>query len=138
MMADIAIGPMGSHRMQFAKRLFFIAALYGVVGLVPQYFMEAKNGIDYPPAITHPEYYYGFIGVALAWQVLFFLIARDPVRYRLAMLPGALEKIGFGAAGVALYLQGRVAGQMLTFGCVDLVFAVLFLVAFRKTPSVAS
>ena len=131
----IAIGPTGSHGMKFAKRLFFIAAIYGVVGLVPQYFMEAKNGSDYPPAINHPEYYYGFIGVALAWQVLFFLIARDPVRYRLAMLPGALEKIGFGAAGVLLYLQGRVAMQMLAFGCVDLVFAVLFLIAFRKTPS---
>ncbi|HEV2607408.1 MAG TPA: hypothetical protein VGT79_05450 [Xanthomonadaceae bacterium] len=123
--------------MKFAKRLFFIAAIYGSVGLIPQYFMEAKNGRDYPPAITHPEYYYGFIGVALAWQVLFFLIARDPVRYRLAMLPGALEKIGFGAAGVVLYLQGRVATQMLAFGSVDLVFAVLFLIAFRKTPSVA-
>jgi len=134
MMAAIAIGPHGSRDMKFAKRLFFIAALYGVIGLVPQYFMEAKNGSDYPPAITHPEYYYGFIGVALAWQVLFFLVARDPVRYRLAMLPGALEKIGFGAAGVALYLQGRVATQMLAFGCVDLVFALLFVIAFLKTP----
>ena len=78
-----------------------------------------------------------FIGVALAWQVLFFLIARDPVRYRLAMLPGALEKIGFGAAGVALYLQGRVATQMLAFGCVDLIFAALFIAAFLKTPDAA-
>ena len=120
--------------MKFAKRLFFIAALYGTIGLVPQYFMEAKNGSDYPPSITHPEYYYGFLGVALAWQVLFFLIARDPVRYRLAMLPGALEKIGFGAAGVALYLQGRVAVQVLVFGCVDLVFALLFVTAFLMTP----
>jgi len=135
MMVAIAFGPTGSHGMKFAKRLFFIAAIYGVVGLVPQYFMEAKNGSDYPPAINHPEYYYGFIGVALAWQVLFFLIARDPVRYRLAMLPGALEKIGFGGAAVALYMQGRLATLMLGFGCVDLVLAVLFLIAFRKTPS---
>ena len=124
--------------MKFAKRLFFIAAIYGVVGLVPQYFMEAKNGSDYPPAINHPEYYYGFIGVALAWQVLFFLIARDPVRYRTAMLPGVLEKMGFGVACLLLYLQGRVATQMLAFGCVDLVFAALFIMAFRKTPSVAA
>jgi hypothetical protein len=134
MMAAIAIGPTGSHDMKFAKRLFFIAAVYGIVGLVPQYFMEAKNGADFPPAITHPEYYYGFIGVALAWQVLFFLIARDPVRYRLAMLPGVLEKIGFGGAAVVLYMQGRLATLMLGFGCVDLIFAVLFLIAFRKTP----
>ena len=121
--------------MKFAKRLFSIAAIYGIVGLVPQYFMEAKNGRDFPPAITHPEFFYGFIGVALAWQVMFFLIARDPVRYRLAMLPGALEKIGFGGAAVALYLQGRLATLMLGFGIVDLVFAALFVIAFRKTPS---
>jgi len=128
----IAVGSTGSHAMKFAKRLFFIAAIYGVVGLVPQYFMEAKNGRDFPPAITHPEFFYGFIGVALAWQVMFFLIARDPVRYRLAMLPGALEKIGFGGAAVALYLQGRLATLMLGFGIVDLVFAALFVAAFRK------
>ena len=134
MMAAITIGPSGSRNMKFAKRLFFIAAIYGVVGLVPQYFMEAKNNSDYPPAITHPEYYYGFLGVALAWQVLFFLIARDPVRYRLAMLPGALEKIGFGGAAVALYMQGRLATLMLGFGCVDLVLALLFVIAFLKTP----
>ena len=121
--------------MKFASRLFLIAAIYGIAGLVPQYFMEAKNGSDFPPAITHPEYYYGFIGVALAWQLMFLLVARDPVRYRLAMLPGALEKIGFGAAGVVLCMQDRVATQMLAFGCVDLAFAVLFLVAFAMTPA---
>ncbi len=120
--------------MKFAKRLFLIAAIYGIVGLVPQYFMEARNGRDFPPAITHPEYFYGFLGVALAWQIMFLIIARDPARYRLAMMPGALEKIGFGGAGVILYLQGRVTTQMLAFGCVDLIFAALFVIAFRKTP----
>jgi hypothetical protein len=138
MMAVIAFEPAGSSGMKFAKRLFLVAAVYGVIGLVPQYFMEAKNGRDFPPAITHPEFFYGFIGVALAWQVMFLIIARDPQRYRLAMLPGALEKIGFGGAAVVLYLQGRLAAQTLGFGIVDLVFALLFVIAFRKTPSAAS
>lgn len=123
--------------MKFARGLFAIAAVYGVIGLVPQYFMEAKNGRDFPPAITHPEFFYGFIGVALAWQVMFFIIARDPQRYRLAMLPGALEKIGFGGAAVVLHLQGRLAAQTLGFGVVDLIFAALFLIAYVKTPSMA-
>jgi hypothetical protein len=35
---------------------------------------------------------------------------------------------------VLLWLQGRVATQMLAFGCIDLVFAILFVVAFLKTP----
>lgn len=35
--------------------------------------MESRNGIDFPPPINHPEYYYGFIGVAIAWQVAFII-----------------------------------------------------------------
>lgn len=120
--------------MKFARRLFLLAAIYGIVGLVPQYFLEARIGRDTPPPITHPEFFYGFVGVALAFQFLFLIIARDPRRYRLAMIPGALEKIGFGAAGVVLYLQGRLVMQGLVFGVVDLVFAALFLEAFRRTP----
>jgi hypothetical protein len=119
--------------MKFAKRVFLIAAAYGFVVLLPQYFMEAKIGHDVPPPITHPEYFYGFIGVAIAWQWLFVLIARDPVRYRMAMLPGVLEKAAFGAAAVALYLQGRLATATLGFGIVDIIFAALFLVAFQRT-----
>lgn len=121
--------------MTFAKRVFQSAGIYGVATLIPQYFMEARTGHDFPPAITHPEFFYGFIGVALAWQVLFFIIAGDPQRYRLVMLPGAMEKICFGGAAVALYLQGRLALLMLAAGILDLVFATLFLLAFRKTPA---
>ena len=53
--------------MKFPKTLLFIAGAYGLIVLIPQYFLETKNGRDFPPAITHPEYYYGFIGVAIAW-----------------------------------------------------------------------
>lgn len=122
--------------MNFARRIFFIAAIYGVIVLVPQYFMEAKVGRDFPPPITHPEHFYGFIGVALAWQILFFIIARDPVRYRGAMIPAILEKIAFGVAAIALYAQGRLAVPVLGAGIIDLVFAALFFVALRSTPDV--
>lgn len=117
----------------FAKRLFYVAAIYGIVALLPQYAMETKLGVDFPPAITHPEYFYGFIGVALAWQVAFLMIARDVQRYRLFMLPAALEKIAVGGAAVVLYTQGRVPALVLGGGILDLVFALLFLLAFRST-----
>jgi hypothetical protein len=120
--------------MPFARNLFRVAGIYGIVVLLPQYFLESKIGRDVPPAITHPEYFYGFVGVGLAWQVLFLLIARDPVRYRLMMLPGTLEKLAFGGACIALYLQGRLATATLGFALVDLVFAALFVVAYRRTP----
>lgn len=120
--------------MNFARRVFGIAGVYGVLVLAPQYFMEEKVGRDFPPPITHPEHFYGFIGIALAWQALFLVIARDPVRFRLAMLPAVLEKLAFGGAAVALYAQGRLALPVLGVGLVDLVLAALFFVAFRRTP----
>ena len=117
----------------FARRVFTVAGIYGIVALLPQYFLESRVAIDFPPAITHPEHYYGFIGVALAWQVLFLIMARDPVRYRLVMLPAALEKLAFGSAAVVLYLQGRLAALIFGAGIVDLVFVALFIIAFRAT-----
>ena len=121
--------------MQFARRVFLTAAVYGVLVLAPQYFMEAKVGRDFPPAITHPEHFYGFLGVALAWQVLFVIIARDPVRYRPAMPVAVLEKLGFGVAAVVLFAQGRLHAAVLGAGLIDLVLAALFITAFRLTPT---
>lgn len=122
--------------MKFAQRLFLVAGIYGLIVLLPQYFLEAKNGRDFPPPINHPEYYYGFLGVAVAWQVLFLLMAKNPARYRPAMIPAVLEKLGFGVAVVALFLLGRVSSLMLLgFSVVDLIFAALFVVAYAKTGS---
>ena len=117
----------------FARRVFAVAGVYGILVLVPQYFMEAKVGRDFPPPITHPEHYYGFIGVALAWQALFLIMARDPIRYRIVMIPATLEKVAFGAATVVLYLQGRLSPIILGGGVVDLIFVCLFVLSFRAT-----
>jgi hypothetical protein len=119
--------------MKFAHWVFLLAGIYGVLVVVPQFFLERQVGVDYPPAITHPEYFYGFAGVALAWQFAFLIISRDPVRFRPIMLPGIMEKAAFGFATIALYLEERLAWQMLAFGLVDLVLGALFLVAWVKT-----
>jgi len=118
---------------RFAERVFRLAAIYGILVLLPQYFMEERIGRDFPPPITHPEHFYGFIGVALAWQVVFLIIARDPVRYRPIMLAAILEKLAFGGAALALFLAQRLAPSVLAAGLVDLVLAGLFLAAYRKT-----
>jgi hypothetical protein len=119
--------------MRFARIVFNLAGVYGVLALAPQYFLEQRIGRDYPPAITHPEHFYGFIGVALAWQLLFFVIARDPVRMRPAMLPAIVEKLAFGIAAPVLYAQGRVVAAVLGFGIFDLVLATLFFIAMVRT-----
>jgi hypothetical protein len=119
--------------MKFAKVIFLIAGVYGLLALLPQYFMEAYNGRNYPPPITHPEYYYGFIGVAVAWQVLFLIMAKDPARFRPVMIPAVLEKLGFGVVAVVLYLQHHLSPVMLGAGLVDLLLAALFIAAYVKT-----
>ena len=119
--------------MKFAKWVFLVAGVVGILELLPLYFSETQIGVDFPPAITHPEFFYGFAGVALAWQVLFLILARDPVRYRLMMLPGILEKLGYGFAVTALFVVHRVAPLTLMFGCLDLLWVVLFAAAFRAT-----
>jgi len=89
--------------------VFLVAGIYGLIVLLPQFFLERKIGVDTPPPITHPEFFYGFICVAVAWQVLFLILSRDPIRYRPMMIAAMLEKIGFPVAVLILYLQGRVA-----------------------------
>ena len=119
------------HR--FARRVFTIAGTYGLIVLVPQYFLAARIGRDTPPAITHQEYFYGFIGVAVAWQFVFLLIGRDPERYRPLMLPALLEKLAFGVPAIILYVQGQLPGSVLFFGLVDLTLGTLFVAAWRAT-----
>ena len=121
--------------MRFARIVFLVAGIYGLIVLVPQFFLEGKIGIDTPPPITHLEYFYGFICVAVAWQVLFLILSRDPIRYRPMMIAAMLEKIGFPIAVAILYLQGRVAPTIFIPASLDLVLLILFIAAYRKTAA---
>ena len=119
--------------MKFARLVFLIAGIYGLIVLLPTYFLEEQVGRDYPPPITHPEYYYGFIGVAVAWQVVFLILSRDPIRYRPMMIPAILEKATFGVAAAILFSQHRVSTVTLALALVDSTLGVLFVLAYIKT-----
>ena len=121
--------------MRFAKIVFWIAGIWGVLVITPLYFMFDLIGRNDPPPITHPGFFYGFAGAALAWQVVFFFIARDPARHRPLMIPSVLEKLGYGIAVVVLVAQGRMRSSDMVFGGVDLLFALLFVISYVKTPS---
>ena len=121
--------------MRFAKIVFTAAGVYGLLVLVPQYFPEGRYGRDFPPPVGHPEHYYGFIGLAVAWQVVFLMIARDPVRYRPVMIAAVLEKLSFGMAVVILFALSRVAPLLLAPAGIDLLLGALFVAAYLKTPA---
>jgi hypothetical protein len=119
--------------VRFAKIVFWCAAVWGFLALTPLYFLFATIGRQDPPAITHPDFYYGFVGIALAWQVAFVVIATNPERYRWMMLAAVLEKLSYAGALLVLYLERRLNPQQLFFGAVDLLFGVLFVAAFVRT-----
>jgi len=116
---------------RFASRVYTIAGVYGLLVMSPQYFLEERIGRDTPPPITHPEYFYGFIGVVLVWQLVFLVIGRDPVRFRPLMPVTVLEKLLFASPVAVLYAQGRVQRPTLFFAGIDLVLAVLFFLSYR-------
>jgi hypothetical protein len=119
--------------MKFAKIVFWIAAIWGVLVITPLYFMFDLIGRTDPPPITHPGFFYGFVGVTLSWQIAFFFIAHDPARHRPLMIPSMLEKVSFVAAVVVLVQQGRMHPSDLVFPGIDLLLCVLFAVAYLKT-----
>ncbi len=119
--------------MQFAKIVFAIAAVWGIVLMAPMYFLFDKVGESSPPAVTHPEFYYGFVGVTLAWQLAFAVIATDPIRFRLVILPALFEKGSYVAAMIVLGLQNRITAFQFSTAVPDALLGVLFVVAFFKT-----
>src|SRR3712207_2065064 len=106
--------------MKSAQRIFRFAGIYGLLAVAPMYFLEQRIAQDQPPAITHPEYFYGFIGVTLAAQLMFLVISTDPARYRAVMLPAMVEKFSFVASTFLLYAAGRAPTPIFAGAVADL------------------
>lgn len=119
--------------MKFAGIVFYFAFVWGILILTPLYFMFNTIGRQDPPPITHPGFYYGFLSVGLAFQFVFLVIARDPVRFRPMMLPSILEKFGYAISFVVLFFQHRLHTSDLGLAGVDALFGTLFVIAFLKT-----
>jgi len=120
--------------MQFARRVFLAAGIYGLLVVAPMYLLESRISEQQPPPITHPEYFYGFVGLAAVWQLVFLLIASRPIKYRTLMLFAIFEKASFGLAVPILFAMGRAPFAILIVSTIDLVWLVLFAIAYGKTP----
>jgi len=118
--------------LKFAKWIYRIAGIYGLLVLAPLLFLERTLSQTSPPAITHPEYYYGFAITGVAWQMAFIVIGNDPQRFRTLMPVTWLEK-SWGLIAIALYVQGRISSQVLALGLIDLLLGALFVGAYLTT-----
>jgi len=117
--------------MKVVRIIFALAAAWGFLALIPGLFGEAGFNAAMPPAITHPEFYYGFYGVALVFQLIFVMIALDPLRYRPLIGIAILEKLAFFVPGMWLHSAGRLAEGGIYFGAmIDGVLALLFALAW--------
>jgi len=119
--------------MKFAKIVFLLAGIWGVLVLTPLYFLYDRIGVQGPPPITHPCFYYGFVAVALAWQAAFLVIASDPVRLRPVMIPAMLEKFGYVATVTTLFLEQRMKAPDMALAAIDGVLGILFVMAWMRT-----
>jgi len=114
--------------MKTARYIFLISGIYGITILVPQLFRENA----FAP-LTHPEFFYGFILVTLAFQVLYLVISSDPLKYRYIMLPGMISKGAYITSCIILFLNGRLNKEILIASSPDLLMLGLFIYCFIIT-----
>jgi hypothetical protein len=122
--------------MKFARVVFVTAGIWGFLVLTPLFFLFDTIGRMRASPIMHPEFFYGFLAVAMVWQFAFLMIGSDPVRLRRMMIPSALEKFAYVLTMTVLFLQQRISTTDTVVIAPDLLIGILFVVAFVKTPRV--
>jgi hypothetical protein len=121
--------------MRFARAVFILAGVWGIVVLTPLYFLVDVTGRAYAAPVDYPQFFYGFLSVAMAWQFAFLVIGSSPARFRPLMIPGIIEKLGHVAGVAVLYGQGRLSTADAAAAGPDLLLAVLFIASFAVTRS---
>ena len=120
--------------MKFARVAFLIAGVWGIVVLTPLYFLVDLTGRQYAAPADYPQFFYGFLSVAMAWQIAFLVIGSSPARFKPLMIPSIVEKFGHVTGVAVLYGQGRLSVADATAAGPDLLLGVLFVLAFAMTP----
>jgi len=115
---------------KFPARMFRWAAIYGVIVLAPLYLTPMWD--------RNWEIFLGFVGLALVFQGVFWIIGGDPVKYRALMPLGVAEKCIFGLPALALWAKGYpVVQPVAAFAAIDVLLGLGFLLAWRSTPTSA-
>jgi hypothetical protein len=121
--------------MRFAKVVFIAAGVWGIVVLTPLYFLLDISGHQYAAPTTYPQFVYGFLSVAMAWQIAFLMIGTSPVRFRPLMIASMVEKFGHVMTVAVLYGQARISTLDAMAAGPDLLLGALFIAAFAKTTT---
>ena len=122
--------------MRFARIVFMVAGIWGVVVLAPLYWLVDLTGHRYAPPTDYPQFFYGFLSVAMAWQLAFLVIASNPARLRPLMVAAVIEKLGFVLTVVVLHGQARLSSRDTQVIVPDLLLGILFVIALIKTQAI--
>jgi hypothetical protein len=118
--------------MQSVRLIFICAGIWGIAVLTPLYWLFDLTGRPYNPPTEYPHFFYGFLSVAMAWQIAFLLIGSNPSRFRPMMIPSILEKLGHVGGVAVLYWNERINATAALAAVPDLLLAILFIVAFAR------
>jgi hypothetical protein len=122
--------------MTFARFVFIGAGIWGIAVLTPLYFLVDISGQRWAAPTSYPHFFYGFLSLAMAWQIAFFVIGWAPRRFRPLMIVAVLEKAGFVITAAVLYTRGVIAIDDAMIAAPDLVLGSLFVAAYLKTAAV--
>jgi hypothetical protein len=124
---------MGTQKM--IKPLYIVAAIYdAVLGIA---FLFAADAVfeQFMPEIEMP-YHPGYIqfpaALLLVFALMYFAIARNPVRNRNLILYGILLKVSY--CSIVLYHWATLTASIWKPFCIaDIIFLVLFVYTWRAT-----
>lgn len=115
---------------RFTSRIMIAAAIYGLIGASTLYLAEAPD--------PHRLLYFAFAGIALVFQGVFLVIARDPRRFQPLLPLCFFEKVSFAVPALAFAARGQATPSLALGGAVDLLLAVLFVLCWRKMAASAA
>jgi hypothetical protein len=119
--------------MRLARFVFIGAGIWGIAVLTPLYWLIDISGRRYAVPTDYPQFFYGFIGVAIAWQIAFLMIGSNPARFRMFMIPAMLEKFGYASTLLFQYSQSRISALDMQPAIPDGLLGLLFVAAFLRT-----
>jgi hypothetical protein len=119
--------------MRFAKWVFLSSGAWGLAVLTPLFWLVDITGRSLPAPADYPQFFYGFLVIAVAWQMAFLAIGTAPARFRLLMIPAMIEKLGYVSMLILMRGQSRISALDAQPAWPDLVLGLLFVAAFAKT-----
>ena len=115
--------------MKFARWVFLIAGILGLLPVLPLAYDTIANGEAILPDFASMGLFFCVVVFQyVCWQILYIVLASDPVRYRLMMIPSFFAKVSAPFNPIWLFLYGF--NYWIPIAVVDVVFAILFLIAF--------